>query len=83
MCYDLVNEYQVKYSDGQDTLPMDLQVPSMEDVHEHDIVDPLAAYDLFVSSTSNVDGSTSSPFYSIKEETIKADEDPSFVKYDA
>ncbi|KAK1561833.1 hypothetical protein Q3G72_001559 [Acer saccharum] len=56
MCYDLVNEYQVKYSDGQDTLPMDLQVPSMEDVHEHDIVDPLAAYDLFVSSTSNVDG---------------------------
>ncbi|KAK3222264.1 hypothetical protein Dsin_009289 [Dipteronia sinensis] len=175
MCYDLVNEYQMKYSDRQDTIPMDLQVPSMEDVHEHDTMDPLVAYDLFVSSTSNVDGvkseldyyleesvlpraarfdilawwrtngikypilqcvakdilaipistvasestfstggrhlsphrnrlnpktlealicaqdwlwttmegSTSSPLYSIKEETIKVDEDPSFVKYDA
>ncbi|TXG72640.1 hypothetical protein EZV62_001219 [Acer yangbiense] len=67
----------LKYSDGQDNMPMDLQVPSMEDVHEHDTIDPLAAYDLFVSS------STSSPLYSIKEETIKTDEDPSFVKYDA
>ncbi|KAI9192716.1 hypothetical protein LWI28_027003 [Acer negundo] len=68
MCYDLVNGYQVKYNDGQDNMPMDLQVPSVEDVHEHDTMDPLAAYDLFVSSTSNVDGvnhcswsSTSSP----------------------
>ncbi|KAK3221626.1 hypothetical protein Dsin_008651 [Dipteronia sinensis] len=122
ICYDLVNEYQVKYSDRQDTIPMDLQVPSMEDVHEHDTMDPLCVTkDILAVPISTVafetafstggqhlspqrnrlnpktlealicaqdwlwttmEGSTSSPLYSIKEETIKDDEDPSFVKYD-
>ncbi|KAK2655019.1 hypothetical protein Ddye_008071 [Dipteronia dyeriana] len=70
MYYDLVSEYQVKYSDGQDTMPMDLQVSSMEDVHEHDTMDPLAAYDLFVSSTSNVDGVKSELDYYLEESIL-------------
>ncbi|TXG51661.1 hypothetical protein EZV62_024185 [Acer yangbiense] len=70
MCYDLVNEYQVKNSDWQDTIPMDLQIPSMEDVHEHDTMDTLAAYDLFVSSTSNVDGLKSELDYYLEEPVL-------------
>ncbi|KAK2645294.1 hypothetical protein Ddye_020489 [Dipteronia dyeriana] len=67
ICYDLVNEYQVKYSDGKDTMPMVFQGSSMEDVHERYTVDHLATYDLFVSSTSNVDGVNSEFDYYLEE----------------
>ena len=49
---------------------MDLQLPSMEDVHEHDTIDPLAAYDLFVSSTSNIDGVKSELDYYLEEPVL-------------
>ncbi|KAK3213265.1 hypothetical protein Dsin_017971 [Dipteronia sinensis] len=42
----------------------------MEDVHEHDTMDPLTAYDLFVSSTSNVDGVKSELDYYLEESAL-------------
>ena len=60
----------MKYFNEQDIIYKDHLVPSMEDVHEQDTMDPLTAYNLFIKSTSSADGAKSELNYYLEEPVL-------------
>ncbi|XP_062110077.1 zinc finger BED domain-containing protein RICESLEEPER 2-like [Humulus lupulus] len=73
LCYDLVKEY--KPNDGKENLPDPLSNASGVGGDSDGCVDPLAGYDLFVSSTSKVDTFKSELEFYLEEAVLPRSEE--------